>query len=159
MTERAPVDNILNLTRPVGGEYLEDDTSQMGSTVCGGGEHTRKTLTVILQAVGIVVICVIIVMCASALTLSSRLERAGWVVYYRTGCRYCDMQQDILKSRFHKFIESDWDGNIVAGYTNSPPISPLDPAITGFPFWLNTLTGEALTGTQDVDSLKLMLKY
>jgi hypothetical protein len=153
------VDNILNFTRPLEGGYLEDDTSQMGGTVCGGGGHTGKALSVVLQAVGIVVICVIIVMCATAFTLSNRLERAGWVVYYRTGCRYCDMQQNILKSKFRKFIESDWGGNIVAGYTNSPPISPLDPAITGFPFWLNTHTGEALAGVQGVDSLKLMLKY
>jgi hypothetical protein len=126
-----------------------------------GRRHHHDGGADILLAVVVAVLILLIVLAVycmfSAECLEEGLRRRGWVVYYATGCPHCERQKGLLRD-FHSYIECGPVGG-VAG-RDAPLASPPcgSAAITAYPFWLNSLTGETKVGFQGVESLKRMAR-
>jgi hypothetical protein len=123
----------------------------------GGGSDRKKErlLNAALLAVAVLLVLLVVYHLAAPRTLGARLDRGGWVVYYRKGCGYCDKQKALL-SGFSKFIETDQAGKLVGGYTDAPPLPLKSPEIKGYPFWYNTRTRASKMGLQSAADLEKM---
>lgn len=96
--------------------------------------------------------------CHKRAGLAETLGDAGWVVYYRQGCGYCDEQRRVLgKPHLMPSVECDPAGRQMGG--DAAPLPCGSPVITGYPFWLNVRSGEARVGLQGHSALENMASY
>lgn len=121
-----------------------------------------KILVSVVISIAVIVVSIIMIChhmpSVTSSSVSTRLAQGGWVVYYRQGCGYCTAQKQVLawgNKQPHNYIECDMRGKQVGGLF-PPPVPCNSPTITGFPFWLNTRTGETRAGLQSINALNTM---
>ena len=161
MALNQPMPNILDYTQPrILVNYTGNDSSSSSSDSDSDSEMciSRKMLKSLAMAIAIVLIIMILYYLLVPGTLSKKLAKCGWIVYYRQGCGFCTKQKQVLRGDFENYIECDMSGNQIGGYTTKPPIPCNSSVITGFPFWYNTRTKDTKVGLQTLESLKEMAK-
>ena len=75
---------------------------------------------------------------------------SGWIVYLSESCGHCKTQRSMLRPS-DKFILFNREGNIIDGYTISPP--HLYRQLDAFPLWYNIYTREVKKGVHDPKKL------
>lgn len=89
-------------------------------------------------------------------SLSKRLKNKGWWLYTREGCSHCVREKRLLDYDFDdRIVECDGSGNQISGSMYAP-ISCSSDQIMGFPFWINTRTGDTRVGYQNLAELEFM---
>jgi glutaredoxin len=108
----------------------------------------------VITALIIILIILILAYWLIPKSLSKRLKNKGWWLYTMQGCHHCTREKKLLDYDFDdRIVECDGSGNKVKG-SSAAPIACSNAK--GFPFWINTKSGDTKVGYQNLAELELM---
>ncbi len=109
----------------------------------------------VVAAVLVVLLLVVaVVFWRGATDLSSRLARAGWVLYAKEGCGFCDEQLAMFGKKLPKLLVYCYSDGTTMSTFDAPPVAC--GQFRAFPTWYNRKTSETRAGLQQPQDLAQM---
>lgn len=124
-------------------------------TVRNAPVRASRGLAAVVVAVLVVLLLLVAVMVWRGATgLSSRLARAGWVLYAKEGCGFCDEQLAMFGKRPPKLLVYCYSDGTTMSTFDAPPVAC--SRFRAFPTWYNQKTSETRVGLQKPEDLARM---
>ena len=112
--------------------------------------RTRYNISIAVIVIVLIAIIILLIFMITEPTIAQKLASNGWQVYYKPGCKYCDLQKSELG---HYPLSVVCDGNDQTANKSSMACKD----VTGFPYWVNIKTGKTKVGLQKKESLIRMI--
>jgi hypothetical protein len=135
--------------------YMPATTTAYNAPMRAKSPSPRRGLAaVIVAALVVLLLIVAVIIWRGATSLSSRLARAGWVLYAKEGCGFCDEQLAMFGKKLPKLLVYCYSDGTAMRTFDAPPVACNQ--LHAFPTWYNRKTSETRVGLQKPRDLAQM---
>ncbi len=119
-----------------------------------GAPQSSLFAAAIIAVLVLLLLIVAIMFWRRATGLGNRLARAGWILYAKEGCGFCDEQLAAFGGRLPELLVYCYSDGTTMSTFDAPPVACKQ--LRAFPTWYNRKTSETRVGLQKPGDLAQM---